>query len=126
MRAARVEIDAEALLHEFVNVRSCTEIRRRKDSAWRHPKPQGQCAKQFFKHFRVALQPKHGVKRSVGSPRSERSLFQFATRNKQGARQSLHSSVDKAGVAQIRKACTRQRIVPGAAYQVFVIPFVVT
>ena len=84
-----------------------------------------QRAEQIFQRVRAALQPEHGVKRGVGSARSERSLFQFATRNKQRARQSLQSSVDKAGVAQIRETRTRQRVVPGAAYQVVVISVVV-
>jgi hypothetical protein len=58
-------------------------------------------------------------------PGSERAIFQFATRNKQRARQNLQSSVDKTGVSQSRQPGAMQRFVPSAAYQVVVITVVV-
>jgi hypothetical protein len=54
-----------------------------------------------------------------------RSLLQFRTLKEKRGRQFLQSSIDKASVAQIREACARQRLVPGAAYKVAVISVVV-
>ena len=84
-RVQRVGFAVENLQHKFVNVflyRNQTLQRQLVTP----PKTPRQRTKQIFTRVRAALQPKHGVKRGVCSARNERSLFQFAMRNKQRAR----------------------------------------